>query len=199
VAGTALACWLLAGIAPDVRAEATAIGVARSRPSSVVYLAASGTGADPAVTDDLGTFVGWLFAGHLDRVAGTLRARHQLGAQLVWGNVAAACASGVGAVHESAPPDWPDRLADFLAAAPHGLAALGRWSFGAPDEARGPEFRRRTCCLWWKTTVAAGALCADCSLHAREPSPPTPSPSVSPPPRPAGPSAAPTPGSTSPA
>ncbi len=39
VAGTALACWLLSGVAPDVRAEAMAVGIARSRPSSVVYLA----------------------------------------------------------------------------------------------------------------------------------------------------------------
>ena len=32
----------------------------------------------------------------------------------------------------------------------------------APEAA--PTYRRTTCCLWWKTSVAAGALCADCSL-----------------------------------
>ncbi len=165
VAGTALACWLIGGVAPDVRADRMGVGIARSRPSSVVYLAP--TSASVAGVADLATFVDHLFAGHLDAVAASLRARHALGAQLVWGNVAAACASGVGAVHQAAGPDWPDRLAAFLAAAPHGLGALGRWAFPAG----GPDFRRRTCCLWWKTTAADGALCADCSLRDR----PTPS------------------------
>ena len=35
VGGTALACWLLTGVAPDVRAERMAVGIA-GRPSSVV-------------------------------------------------------------------------------------------------------------------------------------------------------------------
>jgi hypothetical protein len=213
VAGTALACWLLTGAAPDVRAERMAVGVARSRPSSVVYLAAApapagaprspgtsgaGTGTAGRADADAGAgagagaastagsdgragdpgghtdradavldgFVDRLFAGHLDLVAANLRARHPLGRPLVWGNVAAACASGVGAVHAAAGPGWPDRLARFLGAAPHGLDGLGTWAFPAG----GLDFRRRTCCLWWKTTVADGALCADCSLRSR-PSP----------------------------
>jgi ferric iron reductase protein FhuF len=184
VAGTALACWLLTGVAPDVRAESMAIGVARSRPSSVVYLTVSrppGTARPtgdvaPAGHDqphdhdqptdldrptDLDQFVDRVFAGHLDLVAARLRARYPVGAQLVWGNVAAACASGVGAVHAAADPDWPERLRRFLAIAPHRLASLGDWSFPAT----GPTFQRHTCCLWWKTSVAGGALCADCSLH----------------------------------
>jgi len=166
VAGTALACWLLSGVAPDVRAEATAVGIARSRPSSVVYLAPS--------ADHLATFVDRLFAGHLDRVAESLRARHALGRSLLWGNVSAACASAAGAVRTVAGPGWLDQLGAFLAAAPHDLARLGRWTF-PPDAAAvptatsdGPTYRRTTCCLWWRTSAAAGALCADCSL-ARSP------------------------------
>ena len=165
VAGTALACWLLTGVAPDVRAESMAIGVARSRPSSVVYLVSPPTGtaqsSDLDRPAELDHFVDRVFAGHLDLVAARLRARYPIGAQLVWGNVAAACASGVGAVHAAADPDWPERLRRFLAVAPHRLASLGDWSFPAT----GPAFQRHTCCLWWKTSVAGGALCADCSLH----------------------------------
>ncbi|HKY69082.1 MAG TPA: IucA/IucC family C-terminal-domain containing protein [Acidimicrobiales bacterium] len=213
VAGTALACWLLSGVAPDVRAERTAVGIARSRPSAVVYLlpapapgpttavsaagrrgddsrpdrpeAMTGGGrtsspretatgshrlgtpgiAEPgAAADDLATFVDRLFAGHLDRVAASLRARHRLGGPLLWGNVAAACASAVGAVHAVAGPSWPDRLSAFLSAAPHDLAALGHWRWPAPPDRPDPSYRRTTCCLWWKTTAAAGSLCADCSL-----------------------------------
>jgi ferric iron reductase protein FhuF len=160
VAGTALACWLLTGVAPEVRAEAAAVGIARSRPSSVVYLAparvlgARGNALDGLVAD--------LFPGHLDRAAESLRARHALGRSLIWGNVAAACASAAGSVRAAAGGGWwRDRLGAFLAAAPHDLAAFGRWTFPTADE---PAFRRTTCCLWWKTSAAAGALCADCSL-----------------------------------
>jgi ferric iron reductase protein FhuF len=156
VAGTALASWLLTGRAPDVRAASLAVGIARSRPSSVTFLA----GGDPP-TADAGTLCDWLFAGHLDAVAGSLRRRHALGTQLVWGNVAAACASGAGAVRDAAGPDWHERVDRFLAAAPHDLRSLGGWS-QAPE---GWSYQRRTCCLWWKTSAAGGGLCADCSLR----------------------------------
>lgn len=175
VAGTALACWLLTGVAPDTRAEAMAVGVARSRPSSVVYLAARTMGtrgnrgaaepAEPGAPTELDGLVADLFPGHLDRMAEALRARHTLGRSLIWGNVAAACASAAGSVRAAAGAGWRDRLGTFLAAAPHDLAALGRWTF--PTDAD-PSYRRTTCCLWWKTSAAAGAVCADCSL-ARSP------------------------------
>jgi ferric iron reductase protein FhuF len=153
VGGTALACWLLTGTAPDVRAQGMAVGVARGRPSSVAYTSGEGTG-------DVGTLVEWLFAGHLDPVAASLREGHRIGTGLVWGNVAAACAAGAGAVREAAGPRWHDGLAAFLAAAPHDLDGLGAWE-PTPTWA----YHRRTCCLWWKTTTSAGTLCSDCSLH----------------------------------
>ena len=84
--------------------------------------------ATPGTPDggcDLATFVERLFAGHLDRVAAALVARHRLGRGLVWGNVAAACASAAGSVHTAAGPSWRDRLDAFLAAAPHDLATFG--------------------------------------------------------------------------
>src|SRR5215467_5097011 len=65
VAGTALACWLLTGVAPDPSAGNMAIGIARSRPSSVAY-------RTDATSDDLTLLVERLFPGHLDRVAATL-------------------------------------------------------------------------------------------------------------------------------
>ncbi len=111
VGGTALACWLLSGVAPDPRAEGTAVGIARSRPSSVVYRAEAATpdagpgpapSADRPAGADLATLVDRLFPGHLDRVAGSLRARHTLGRSLIWGNVAAACAAAAGAVRGAA-------------------------------------------------------------------------------------------------
>jgi len=155
-AGVALACWLLSGVAPDCRVDRMGVGVARGRPSSTIWRRLR---RDPGVfaATSLGDH---LFAGHLDLVAPALP---RMGAQLVWGNAAAACASGAGAVREACGPAWHDRVAEFLAAAPHGLADLGRWEPTPAGDAW--AFHRRTCCLWWKTTTSGGALCADCSLH----------------------------------
>lgn len=154
VAGTTLAAWALTGSAPDPSAPGAGIGIARSRPSSLLV------DSDAELVDDLDQLVGRLFAGHLDRVAEALRRPHSLGTQLVWGNAAAGIASALGAVGTA--PDAPllrDRLDEILPALPHDIAALGIWEPGRWS------FRRRTCCLWWKTTAADGALCEDCSLR----------------------------------
>jgi len=154
VAGTTLAAWALTGSAPDPSAPGAGIGIARSRPSSLLV----DRGAEPVA--DLGELVGRLFAGNLDRIAEALRRPHALGTQLVWGNAAAGIASALGAVGTA--PDAPPlraRLDVILPTLPHDIAALGTWEPGRWS------FRRRTCCLWWKTTAANGALCEDCSLR----------------------------------
>lgn len=153
VAGTTLGCWLLSGAAPDPAAPGTAVATARSRPSSVIYAPDAGT------VTDLGDLVAQLFAGHLDEVATSLRARHALGAALMAGNTASSIESALAAVR-TAPgaPERDERLAAVRGALPGGVAAT--LDIGADGA------RRRTCCLWWKTTDAAGRLCADCSLRA---------------------------------
>jgi ferric iron reductase protein FhuF len=150
VAGTTLAAWMLTGAAPDPGAPGAGVGVARSRPSSLLV--------DPMAdtVDDLHALADRLFAGHLDPVADALRARHALGEHLLWGNAAAGIASALGAVGtaEGAPP-LRGRVDLVMAALPHGMAALGTWGPGQW------AFRRRTCCLWWKTTASKGAQCED--------------------------------------
>ena len=154
VAGTTLAAWVVGGSAPDVSAPGTAVGVARARPSSLVV--------DPVAGElsDLADVVERLFAGHLDPVAAALKERHSLGTQLLWGDVAAGIASALGAVGtaDGAPPLRP-RVDLVTAALPHDIGGLGAWAPGRW------AFRRRTCCLWWKTTASAGVLCEDCSLR----------------------------------
>jgi ferric iron reductase protein FhuF len=155
VAGTTAACWVLGGAAPDPSADAgTAVGIARSRPSSVTY------GPEAKAVPDLVQLIALLFEGHLDPVAASLRARHALGEQLIWGDAAAGIASALAAVGTAAgAPPMRQRADELIDALPHGIGRLGQWD---------PEpwsFRRRTCCLWWKTTVAGGKLCEDCSLR----------------------------------
>ena len=155
-AGTTLAAWAVAGSAPDPAAAAgSGVGVARDRPSSLVV------GLDAPELDDLDAVVGRLFHDHLDPLGESLRARHPIGRRLVWGNAAASIASCLGAVAcaDGAPPHVAGRIGAATAALPHGMAELGRWV--EPHR----RYRRTTCCLWWKTSAANGALCEDCSLQ----------------------------------
>lgn len=159
VAGTTLAAWIVAGSAPDPSiAAGCGVGVGRGRPSSLVI------GSHAAEIHDLDVLVERLFAGHLDRLAEVLRARHPIGRRLVWGNAAASIASCFGAVAgadgaRDVAPTVDARIDEVTAALPHDLAGLGTWT--TPHTA----YRRTTCCLWWKTGASNGALCADCSLR----------------------------------
>lgn len=156
VAGTTLAAWVVGGSAPDPAAEAgTGVGVSRSRPSTLVV------GPHAPELDDLVTIVDRIFRAHLEPLAEALRARHPIGNRLVWGNTAASVASCLGAVAcaEGAPPELAGRIDEATAALPNDIPTLGTWL----DPHR--SYRRTTCCLWWKTTASAGALCEDCSLR----------------------------------
>lgn len=155
-AGTTLAAWVVAGAAPDPAAAAgSGVGVVRDRPSSLVV------GSDASDVADLDALVGRLFRGHLDPLGEALRARHPIGRRLLWGNAAASIASCLGAVAcaDGAGPGIGDRIDAATAALPHGMARLGSWV--EPHR----RYRRTTCCLWWKTSAANGALCEDCSLR----------------------------------
>ena len=156
VGGTTLAAWVVGGSAPDPSASGAGAGLARSRPSSLLV------DPDASTVGDLPTLVGATFAGHLEPVAAALKAGHALGDALLWGNVAAGVTSALGAVVTA--PDAPpltERAAEVVAALPERVRALGEWRFEPFS------FRRRTCCLWWKTTASNGALCEDCSLDRR--------------------------------
>lgn len=155
-AGTALAAWVVAGTGPDIaHTTGSGVGIARSRPATLVV----GDGA--AELDDLTQVVERAFADHLDPMAESLRARHPVAVRLLWGNAAAAVASCLGAVlgAEGARPELSARADLVGPALPHGIASLGAWL----EPYR--SYRRTTCCLWWKTTAADGALCEDCSLR----------------------------------
>src|SRR5690606_33738573 len=137
-AGTALAAWVAAGAAPDLAAETgSGVGVTRARPSCLVV----GPGA--AELDDLDVLDERLFAGHLDPLAESLRARHPIGRRLVWGNAAGSIASCLGALAcaDGAGPDLGEWVDVATAALPHGIPELGRWINPHHD------YHRTTCCL----------------------------------------------------
>ena len=153
VAGTTLAAWVVAGAAPDPAAPGTGVGLARSRPSSLLV------DPDAELVDDLDDLVRRLFAGHLDPLMAALRIHHSAGMRLLHGNAAAGVASALGAVATAeGAPQLRARVdaATAAIARPH-QPDLGGWT--------GWNYRRTTCCLWWKTSAAAGTLCEDCSLR----------------------------------
>jgi len=155
-AGVTLAAWVVAGSAPDPAATAgCGVGISRGRPSSLVV------GPDAREIADLETLMARTFVGHLDLIAASLRSSFPIGHRLMWGNVAASIASCLGAVAcaEGVAPDVPERIDQVTAALPHDIPLLGVWA--VPHR----EYRRTTCCLWWKTSVSKGALCEDCSLR----------------------------------
>jgi ferric iron reductase protein FhuF len=156
LAGTTLAGWVVAGSAPDPSASAgTGVGVERGRPSSLLV------GPRAREVGSLDRLLDLLFAGHLDPVADRLREVHPIGTRLVWGNADAAISSCLSAVATApeAPSDLHDRVDEVIAALPEGVGRLGSWL--APKHRC---YHRTTCCLWWKTSTAAGSYCADCSL-----------------------------------
>jgi hypothetical protein len=153
LAGTTLAGWVVAGGAPDPSAPGAGVGVARSRPSSLLV--------DPGAVwlEDAGQLVAATFT-NLEAVGSALKDGHRLGAQLLWGNVAAGISSAVGAcVTAPDAPHLADRVDALLTVLPGDVTSLGEWTVDPFT------FRRKTCCLWWKTTAADGALCEDCSLR----------------------------------
>ena len=80
-----------------------------------------------------------------------LRARHAIGLRLLHGNVAAGVASALGAVGtaEGAPARCGTGSTPATAAiARPDEPDLGAWT--------GWDYRRTTCCLWWKTSAADG-------------------------------------------
>lgn len=161
--GTTLAAWALGGSAPDPTAPGAGVTVARSRPAGLVV------DHDAEVLTDLATLVDQVVTEALEPLATTLRARHALGDRLLWGNAAAGIASALGAVASAdGAPDLRPAVGALTDALPARIADSGHW---LPDTW---TYRRTTCCLWWKTTVADGSLCGDCPLTA----PPTHTPRV---------------------
>lgn len=187
VGGTALAAWAVSRTAPDLSHPGVGLVVDEARPRWLVVP------PDTPVLVDPDQVVERTFAA-LQPLAEALRARHPIGTALVWGDVASALASALAAVG-SAPTspagraDRADRAdrAGVRAGAralwerlPADVLEQGSWAAAAPPAGsdasaaaeRSPvdaswDFQRATCCLWWKTTVADGSMCSDCSLRDR--------------------------------
>lgn len=160
VAGVALAALALGLDLPSTEPEATAIKIARHRPSSIAFLDPEPRSGDPV------RLVDELLGGHLTGFIAAVRQVVTVGERLLWGNVAASCATAFRAVEgETADEDRADvrsRADAFFAAAEPWLAGLGQFVVVDGATRSGWYWERTNCCLWYQ--ASGGSMCDDCSL-----------------------------------
>ena len=118
----------------------------------------------PDPDDAADAIVGAVLHAHLAPLVAAVRAQVSVSERVLWGNAAATVASA----RRLVVAQWPGSTARATAVAHRVLDAdvlVGLGEFGPP---RGPDagwsFRRRTCCLFYRT---GGGLCGDCVLTAR--------------------------------
>lgn len=161
IASLAIGGWILGDAVLDLAPPRAAIALGRDRPNAVAVDAprvlAGGAPLDllhASLVDD-----------HLARLVTSAHAACRVGEPLLWGNVAASCASSFGAFAGELPDrrvEIRDRADSFFASARAELSDAGRlvrlgdrWAW-----------ERKSCCLWYSTE--SGFKCEDCSLWTDE-------------------------------
>ncbi|MET0910874.1 MAG: IucA/IucC family C-terminal-domain containing protein [Ilumatobacteraceae bacterium] len=158
IATAAIGAWLLSGSTLDVAPDDVAIAMGRGRPNAVDLAVAATSPAGAPIAD----VHAHLIDGHLAPLVDNAHRSCRVGAALLWGNVAASCASAFGAVAGALPArrvEIRDRAEEFFATARPEVRDGGRLVRVGQQFA----WERRSCCLWYKTESAW--LCEDCSLR----------------------------------
>ncbi len=174
VASAAIGGWLLSeGTATfDVRPSNTAIALGRHRPNA---LALHHVKYRPEPIHDV------LFEQHLGPMVLAARATaadsdgERVGEKLLWGNVAAGCASAFGAFHGNLEDRGAvrDAATRFFHDAPDEVRSAGQF---ATVQGQQPEpgwfWERNSCCLLYQLPTADTSVepfkCEDCSLWSAE-------------------------------
>ncbi|MGH8986071.1 MAG: (2Fe-2S)-binding protein [Acidimicrobiia bacterium] len=161
IASVAIGGWLMGDAVIDLVPTRTAIALGRDRPNAV---AVDGARLIP-VDEPLTGLHEALIEGHLARLVRAAHEATRVGEPLLWGNVAASCASSFGAFSGELPHrrlEIRDRAEAFFASARPQLAGAGRLVRLGDQWA----WERKSCCLWYLTD--SGFKCEDCSLWTDE-------------------------------
>lgn len=144
---------------PEVRPHATAISIARHRPSSIALLS-------PEVHryehDDLARMI---LEDHLAPFHAAIRGQITIGERLLWGNAASSIARVFRAIESAGGVEAArvrERADGFFAAARPWLGGLGRFETVVAGGRDGWFWTRTSCCLWYQ--ASGGSMCDDCSL-----------------------------------
>lgn len=157
IASTAIGAWVMGDAVLDVSPAHTAIAMGRHRPNAVALDEARLVPVD----DSLRGLHDTLIDGHLAPLVACAHDACRVGEALLWGNVAAGCASSFGAFANELVlrrVEIRDMAESFFASARPEVANAGRlvrlgdrWAW-----------ERKSCCLWYLTESAF--KCEDCSL-----------------------------------
>jgi ferric iron reductase protein FhuF len=163
VGALVLAPYALGLSTPSCFPDATLIRIGRHRPASVAL-------TDPWVAHRTAEQIaGELLGGHMAPLVSATAAQITVGQRLLWGNVAASCATVFRAIDGSPTArsgavgraGIQARAGEFFAAAAAWLDGLG--SFEPHIDLAGEwRWQRTNCCLYYQ--CAGGSKCDDCSL-----------------------------------
>ena len=160
VPSVALGAFALGLPTPCIAPGMTAIAIARHRPAQVAYL-------NSQLDEPDATTLAQAIADHLGQLLAAIRSVINVGERLLWGNVAASCATAFRAIEgasvEKDRPSIRTRAEAFFQAADFGgFASAGRFETVEEGTKNGWYWTRTNCCLWYQTT--SGSRCDDCSL-----------------------------------
>jgi len=158
VAGVALAAYALELPVPDVTPQQTSVRLDKPRPSAIAHLSAR------VHRGDADALARELIDTHFAPFVEAVHDRFTVGRRLLWGNVAASCATAFRAVEGASDEKRAirDRAGAFIDAASPWFDGLGAFTTVRVGEHEGWFWDRTNCCLWYQT--ASGQLCDNCSL-----------------------------------
>jgi ferric iron reductase protein FhuF len=161
IASLAIGGWVMGDAVLDLAPRHCAIALGRHRPNAVALDEANVVSTD----DPLRVLHELVVDRHLGELVASAHQVCRIGEALLWGNVAAACASSFGAFAGALPErgaEIRDRAEAFFAAARSEVAGAGRIERVGARWA----WERKSCCLWYLTESAF--KCEDCSLWSAE-------------------------------
>ncbi|MBC2866805.1 (2Fe-2S)-binding protein [Streptomyces mexicanus] len=162
----ALGCAVRYGRIPDLDPRLLRWDPAGSAPDDLWL-----TAPRPGAGGDAASVAEAVLHGHLRPLAAALRARHRLAPGLLWGNAASALAGAARqlarSAHELGRPDTGERARTLAA------RILTHPLLVGTGTVTGTDFRRRSCCLYYR--VPGGGVCGDCCF-TRPPRSPRPRP-----------------------
>lgn len=173
VMSLAIASVTIAGVLPDSTPATMAVSMRLGRPSSLAYLDARvavvdrvALERDPELGDEVVAALLEAVDVHLAPLVTCVRASTRVGARLLWGNVAASCATAFRTVEGLRGP-WVRPLGEtFVERSPAAMRGLGSYLLLERDDRHGWFFERTTCCLYDR--LAGKTRCADCSRTPRD-------------------------------
>jgi ferric iron reductase protein FhuF len=166
----AVASATVDGVVPDSHHERLAVSIKAGRPSSIAYLdprvMVMGDSPEIALSDPvtgsrvISELVEGAITGHLTALVTSAHESVRIGERLLWGNVAASCATAFRTMEGLLGP-WVQGVGTrFMASVPATMNDLGSFWLVEEGDSHGWFWERTNCCLYDRL---AGVRCADCS------------------------------------